>query len=322
FAASICHGDPGGDTLGPRSMPDPRAPDQLRSGLWLAFWAYAIWGLLTLYWKALAAVPAVEQLIWRGLGSAIFMLGLLAARKRLSELRPIFRDPTRRNRLLLSAALLAVNWFVFLHAVVTERVLHASLGYYINPIVSAVLGMLVLGERLRRLQWAALVAALLGVVILIWRAGEFPWIGVVLALAFGFYGLLRKTVEVESLPGSTIEALVIAIPCAGAIAWLELGSGTGHFVCVGSREAVLLLGAGVVTAVPLLWYTVAARKLPLSALGFMQFLYPTSQFSLAVLVFDENFTSANALAFATIWIGVGLFAADLAIEQRRLRRAL
>src|SRR5690606_25014488 len=115
FAASICHGDPGGDTLGPRSMPDPRAPDQLRSGLWLAFWAYAIWGLLTLYWKALAAVPAVEQLIWRGLGSAIFMLGLLAARKRLSELRPIFRDPTRRNRLLLSAALLAVNWFVFLH---------------------------------------------------------------------------------------------------------------------------------------------------------------------------------------------------------------
>jgi chloramphenicol-sensitive protein RarD len=253
-------------------LPDPRASDQLRSGLWLAFWAYAVWGLLTLYWKALAHIPAFEQLVWRGLGSAIVMLGLLAARKRLPELAPILRDKSRRNRLVLSSALLTLNWFVFLYAVVTERVLHASLGYYLNPIVSTVLGMLVLGERLRRLQWAAVIAALSGVAILIGRAGEFPWIGLVLALAFGFYGLLRKTVEVAPLPGSTIEAGVIAIPCAAAIAWLELGAGTGHFVRASLLDTALLLGSGVVTAVPLLWFAAAARKLPLFALGF----YPNS----------------------------------------------
>lgn len=300
-------------------MSDPRASDQLRSGLWLAFWAYAVWGLLTLYWKALVEIPAFEQLIWRGVGSAVFMLALLGVRKRLPELGPILRDKTRRNRLVLSGVLLSLNWFVFLYAVVTDRVLHASLGYYLNPIVSTVLGMLFLGERLRRMQWAAVIAALSGVLILIARAGELPWIGLVLALAFGFYGLLRKTIEVAPLPGSAIEASVIAIPCAAAIAWLELGSGTGHFVRAGTLNTLLLIGSGVITAVPLLWFADAARKLPLFALGFMQYLNPTIQFLLAVLVFDEPFSSAHALAFTTIWIGVGLFVTDVVIEQRRKR---
>jgi chloramphenicol-sensitive protein RarD len=284
--------------------------------------AYGTWGLLTLYWKALAEIPAFEQLIWRAVGSAIVLLALLGARQRLHELAPILRDRKRRNTLLLSTTLLVVNWFVFLYAVVTDRVLHASLGYFLNPIVSTVLGLLVLGERLRRLQWTAVAAAIIGVAVLIWRAGEFPWIGLVLAFAFGFYGLVRKTIEVESLPGTAIESMVIAIPCAGAIAWLELGTGTGHFTSAGPWNTALLLLAGLLTAVPQLWFTHAARKLSLFALGFMQYLVPTSQFLFAVLLFDEPFTSAHATAFALIWVGVGLFAADVVIEHRRLRRAL
>jgi chloramphenicol-sensitive protein RarD len=300
-----------------------RAPtrERTQSGLWLAFAAYASWGLLALFWKALSHVPASEQLAHRTLGAALVMLALLFVRGRLGELRPVLRDRARRRRLLLSAALLALNWFVFIYAVTTDRVLHASLGYYLNPIVSVVLGMIVLGERLRRLQWAAVGAALLGVALMIGRAGEFPWIGVVLALAFGFYGLLRKTIAVEPLPGSAFETCVLALPCAAAIAWLELGSGTGHLVRVDTTTTALLLATGVVTAMPLLWFTDAARRLPLFALGFMQYLTPTIQFLLAVLVFQETFTRAHAVAFAMIWTGVALFALDLAITQRRLRQA-
>jgi chloramphenicol-sensitive protein RarD len=302
--------------------PSPSTDDPLRAGLGLAFLAYASWGLLTLFWKALAGVPTVEQLIWRIVGAALIMLGLLARKRRLAELSAILRDAPRRNRLLLSATLLAVNWFVFLYAVETERVLHASLGYYLNPIVSTVLGMLVLGERLRRLQWAAVCAALTGVGLLVWRAGEFPWIGLALALAFGFYGLLRKTVDVEPLPGSAIETSVLAIPCVALIGWLELHTGTGHFVRAGTATTLLLLATGLITAVPLLWFTAAARKLPLFALGFMQYLTPTTQFLIAVWVFHERFTPAHAVAFATIWTGVALFVLDIVIQRRRIRRVM
>lgn len=301
----------------PAAQPPTRS--QTQAGLWLAFAAYGSWGILALFWKALSHVPASEQLLHRTVGAAVVMLALLFVRGRLGELRPVLRDPARRRRLLLSAALLGLNWFVFLYAVGTDRVLHASLGYYLTPIVSVVLGMLVLGERLRRLQWAAVAAALTGVVLMIERAGEFPWIGVVLALAFGFYGLIRKTVDVAPLPGTAFEACVFAIPCAAAIAWLELGSGSGHLVRVGTPTTALLLAAGPVTVVPLLWFTDAARRLPLFALGFMQYLTPTIHFLLAVLVFDEAFTTGHAVAFATIWTGVALFALDLTITQRRLR---
>lgn len=300
---------------------DP-AQDSIRSGLGLAFLANASWGLLTLFWKALAGVPSLEQLIWRATGAAVIMLALLGVRGRLAELPPILRDRHTRRRLGLSALLLACNWFVFLYAVETEQVLQASLGYYLNPIVSTVLGMLVLGERLRRLQWAAVVAALLGVAVLIWRVGVFPWIGLSLAFAFGFYGLLRKTVDVAPLPGSTIETSLIALPCLAIIVWLELGADTGHLLSAGPAVTALLLATGLVTAVPLLWFIAAARKLPLFTLGFMQYLTPTTQFLLAILVFGEAFTPAHALAFATIWTGVGLFATDLVLTQRQVRRAL
>jgi chloramphenicol-sensitive protein RarD len=287
-----------------------------RTGLWFAFGAYGLWGALPLFWKLLRHVPAGEQLLHRVVWAGVTMAGLLFLRGRLAELRPVLADPGRRRRLALSAVLLGINWFTFLLAIETDRVLHASLGYYLNPIVSVVLGMVVLGERLRRLQWAAVVFAVGGVIVLLWHAGEFPWIGLVLAGAFGCYGLLRKTIEVEPLPGSTIEAGMLGIPCVLAMVWLAF-SGTSHFAGPDLNTTALLLAAGPITAVPLLWFTIAARRLPMFALGFMQYITPTSHFLLAVFVFGEVFTGAHAVAFVAIWCGVALFALDLALQRGR-----
>ncbi|WP_165703908.1 EamA family transporter RarD [Enhygromyxa salina] len=287
-----------------------------RAGYSFALAAYGLWGALPLFWRLLRHVPAGEQLVHRVVWAVVVMLALLFSRGRLGELRPVLADPRRRRRLALSATLLAINWFTFLLAVETDRVLHASLGYYLNPIVSVVLGMVVLGERLRPLQWAAVAAAAVGVIVLLWQAGEFPWIGLVLAAAFGCYGLLRKTIEVEPLPGSTIEAGMLAIPCLVAIAWLGF-AGSGQFAGAGPGTTLLLLAAGPITAAPLLLFTNAARRLPLYALGFMQYITPTSHFLLAVFVFGEVFTAAHAVAFVAIWAGVGLFALDLGLQWRR-----
>lgn len=294
---------------------------QTRIGLSYVLTAHVVWGVLPLFWKLLAHVPAAEQLLHRVVWGAVMLLIMVLARGRMSQLREVLADRRRRRLLALAAAVLGVNWFVFLYAIETDRVLHASLGYFLNPIVSVLLGMLVLGERLRRLQWAAVGCAAAGVVVLLWRAGELPWIGLVLALAFGFYGLLRKTTPVDPLTGNMVENGMLAIPCVLAMLWLELGRGTGQHLGGDATTAMLLLAAGPVTAVPMLWFTAATRRLSLFTLGFMQYVTPTGHFLLAVFVFGEHFTAAHAVAFTAIWAGVGLFAVDLALEQRRRTRA-
>jgi chloramphenicol-sensitive protein RarD len=295
-------------------MPDSR--DQTRAGLGYALLAYGLWGALPVYWKLLTHVPAAEQLLHRVLWSAAILLVLVRLRGRWPLLIDALHERRKRRLLIGSAVVLSINWFVFLYAIETDRVLHSSLGYYLNPIVSVVLGMVALGERLRRLQWAAVACASVGVASLFVRAGELPWISLVLAAAFGSYGLLRKLAEVETLPGNTIEAVLPAIPCVLALVWLEL-HGSGQFVRSGPLTTALLLASGPVTALPLLAFTAAARRLPLFALGFMQYLTPTAHLLLAVLVFDEPFGAAQATAFTAIWLGVGLFALDLGLQSRR-----
>lgn len=294
---------------------------QTRTGLWYALLAHVAWGGLPLFWKLLAHVPAAEQLLHRVLWGALMLLIMVVARKRMTQLRETLADRRRRRLLALAAAVLGINWFVFLYAVETDRVLHASLGYFLNPIVSVLLGMFVLGERLRRLQWAAVGCAAAGVFVLFWRAGELPWIGLVLAVAFGFYGLLRKTTPVDPLTGNMVENGMLAVPCVLALVWLELGRGTGQLIHGDATTTMLLLAAGPVTAIPMLWFTAAARRLSMFTLGFMQYSTPTAHFLLAVFVFGETFTPAHAVAFSAIWAGVGLFAVDLALEQRRRTRA-
>jgi chloramphenicol-sensitive protein RarD len=199
---------------------------------------------------------------------------------------------------------------VFIYAVATERVLHASLGYFINPLVSVLLGMVVLRERLRPLQWLAMALAFAGVVQLAARTSGIPWIALALAASFGLYGLLRKTAPVEALAGSALETAFMAPLGAAYLFTLHL-RGTSAFLRGAPATDALLVSTGVITALPLVWFTAAARRLPLATVGFLQYLAPTGQLLIAVLAFHEPFTLRDLVAFCCIWLGLGIFTVDL-----------
>ncbi len=279
-----------------------------RAGLGLALTAFGLWGVFPLFWRLLGHVPGLEQALQRICWTTLVFLAIALVAGKLGQVREAVADRPTRRTLALSAALVGINWFVFIYAVETERVLHASLGYYLNPLVSVLLGMIVLGERLRTMQWVAVALAAAGVVVMGLRADAFPWIALVLAASFGLYGLVRKTARAEAIAGSTIEALILAPLCLTGVLWLE-GTGQGHFLH-DTRTTILFLLTGPVTAIPLLCFAGAARRLPLTTLGFIQYLAPTMQFFVAVFAFGETFTTAHMVAFGLIWTGVGLFAAD------------
>lgn len=276
-------------------------------GLLLAVLAYGTWGLSPLFWKQLTAAAPAEQLAHRVTWAALTYAAIVAVRGRFGEVRAALVDPQARRAMLLGAALLGTNWGTYLYAVSQERIVEASLGYYLNPLVNVALGALVLGERLRPRQALALALAVLGVAAVAWDAGAMPLLALVLAVSFGSYGLVRKTARVEALPGGLVEATLLAMPAVAVIAgWTRAGE--GHL-----GDPVLLpwlLAAGPFTALPVWLFAEAARRLPLSTMGFLQFLTPTMQLLLAVLVYGEAFRTAHAVAFGLIWSGVALYAWD------------
>ncbi len=278
-----------------------------RKGLLHGVAAYGLWGLVAAYWKLLKTVDPVELVAHRAVwGLAAFCVLVIAAGQGRA-LRAALRDRRTVGVMLLSATLLAVNWSIFVWATISGHLLDASLGYFINPLVSVALGTIVLRERLRRLQWIAIAFAAGGVGVLTWRGGQVPWIALVLASTFGAYGLVRKMAKVEALVGSTIETIVM-VPIA-VVYICALGGGA--LVHGGATTTLLLIGTGVVTAVPLILFTSAARLLPLSTVGFLQYLAPTGQFLLAVLAFGEPLAHDKLAAFALIWSGLAVFSADL-----------
>ena len=281
-----------------------------RRGLAFGIAAYGLWGIIPVFWKQLAAVDPVEVLAHR----AVWGLLVFAAIVQVAGARPALVSALRDRRtvavMALSGGLLAINWGVFVAAITSGHLLDASLGYFINPLVSVALGMIVLRERLRGLQWLAIGFASAGVVLLTWRTGRVPWVALILATTFGTYGLVRKLARVDSLVGSTIETALLAPIALVYLAGLALGGGgaTGHADGVTHG---LLVATGVVTAAPLLLFTSAARRLPLSTVGFLQYLAPTGQFVLAVVVFDEPFARDTLIAFVCIWVGLVVFSIDL-----------
>lgn len=286
---------------------------EYKKGLLAGLGAFLFWGFAPLYFKAVSHVPAVELLghrvVW-----AVLMLGAIVWWQR--AWRPVSRRALAM--LLLSASLIGVNWLVYIISINTDRLLEASLGYYINPLVSMVLGMLFLGERLRPFQWAAVALAFTGTAWMTWATGGLPWITLVLAFSFGFYGLVRKMVQVDSLQGLFIETLLLAPFAYLGIGWLA-AQGSGSLFQLGIVTDVLLVAAGIVTSVPLLLFTMAARRLPLTTIGFMQYLAPTLGFCLAVFVFGEPFGAAQLVAFAFIWAAVALYVGGLYwVRQRNL----
>jgi len=290
-----------------------------RRGLAYGITAYSLWGFAPLFWKLLGGVSPIEVLAHRVVWGAIAFVGIVWIAGAGPAVRTALRDRRTVAAMALSGTLLVINWGTFVGAVATGHILDASLGYFIIPLLSVGLGMVVLHERLRRLQWIAIGLAAAGVALLTWRAGRIPWISIVVATTFGAYGLVRKVARVESLAGSAIETALIS-PVAAiylAVVAVRGGGALGH---AATGTQLLLLSTGVVTAVPLMMFTSAARRLPLSTLGFLQYIGPTVQFVLAVVVYGEPFAHDQLIAFGLIWLGLAAFSVDL-VRQSPGRRA-
>ncbi|HTG37603.1 EamA family transporter RarD [Sphingomonas sp.] len=285
--------------------PADAAARSTRVGLFQASGAYLIWGLLPLYFLLLKVVDAGEIVANRVVWSLALLFAIVALMRRGGRLRLALSSGRTLRLLTLSAALISVNWLVYIWSVQHAHVLEASLGYFLNPLVNVVLGVLVLRERLSRPQMAAVVLAALGVLVLALEAGDGLWISLTLAITFGLYGLVRKVAPVESIEGLTIETLVLTPFAIAYLLWL------------GGRDALtfgddmvttaLLVVAGVVTAIPLLLFAAGARRLPYSVLGLLQYLAPTLQFLLAITLLGEHMTTAHAICFALIWSGLAVF---------------
>ena len=290
---------------------------QRRIGLLYALGAFTAWGVvLPIYLKALADVPVLQILAHRIVWGALFALALVAALGRRRELSQLLA-PRTMALLLLSALLVTINWVTYIYAVSNRHIVETSLGYFMNPLVSVALGMLVLGERLRPRQTAACLIAGVGVAILALTTGGLPWIALTLAFSFGFYGLVRKVVAVESLIGFTFEAGILAPIAALYLLWLAASGQSSFGIAAPARDA-LLLGAGMVTALPLIWFAAAARKLPLTTIGLLQFTSPSATFLLGVFVYDEPFSASEATTFACIWLALLLYVADALLARPRL----
>ena len=287
-------------------------------GLPYALGAYAIWGFVPLFFKLLADVPPIEVLAQRIVWSLPLCFVIMAFRRQIGDYLAALKDWRVLRLLLISSVLIALNWLVYIHAVFTDHLLAASLGYYLNPLINVLLGMIFLGERLSRLQALAVVIAAIGVAILLAGALDTLWISLTLALSFGTYGLIRKVVPVGSLPGLAIETtLLLPLSAATAVYYLWIGDGRG-FGASGDIS-LLLAAAGVVTAVPLLLFATAARRMSYAALGFVQYLAPSIVFLLGLFVFDEPLMPAQLFCFLLIWTSIAVFSFDMWRKMRAER---
>ena len=287
-------------------------------GYILGLTAYTLWGLFPLYFKALGAIPAVEIIAHRVLWSALFGALLLMIWKHPGWWRELRENPQRFAVLAFSGSLIACNWLVYVWAVNNGRMLEASLGYYINPLVNVLLGMLVLGERLRRLQWIAVALAATGVAQQLWQVGSLPWVSLALACTFAVYGLVRKRAPVKALPGLVVETWML-VPIAAAWLLLNPTAYTEQTAFWSTTEALWLIASGPITLLPLICFNAAARHLPYTALGFLQYIAPTLVLALAVLVFDEHLATSTIITFAFIWAGLAVYSADAWMTMRRKR---
>ncbi|MXP30077.1 EamA family transporter RarD [Porphyrobacter algicida] len=294
-------------------------PHSDREGLASAIGAYLIWGFLPLYLILVRSVPAFEFVAWRIIWLLPICLIIIAIRRQGPDLRAALTDWYILRWLLGSAALISVNWFVYVWAIQQDQVYAASLGYYINPLVNVLLGTLILGERLTRAQWVAVALASCGVAVLAGEAITTLWISLALALSFGTYGLLRKQVPVGAVPGLTIEAMLLQLPSFVIVLWYGANRGSAFLVSPGLSASIVL--GGILTALPLTMFAIAARKLPYSTLGFIQFLAPTIVFILGLTVFHQPLHRVQAISFGFIWLAVSVFAWDLVRRSRAAKAA-
>jgi chloramphenicol-sensitive protein RarD len=290
----------------------------VKAGVIFAIAAYSMWGIAPLYFKLLTQVPALEIVMHRIVWSVVVLCLLLVARRKFSQVLIAIRNPKIITTLSISGLLLAVNWLIFIWAVNNDRMLDASLGYFINPLFNVLLARLFLQESLTRLQLLAVFVALSGVAFLIFSYGQLPWIALVLATSFSIYGLLRKKVTVDSMPGLLIESCIM-LPFA-LLYWLIMDTSSGNMLENSLDLNVTLLLAGVVTTAPLLCFTAAARRIRYTTLGFFQYIGPSLMFLLAVLHYQEPLDATRVVTFVFVWCGLLIYVYDSLRVYRKSRQ--
>lgn len=304
------------DTV-PASPPPTVSTRTDARGLAAAATAFLIWGLLPLYLKALHAVPVLQITAHRLVWGCIFAFVCLRLRGEVGQVRDALRDPTTRWRLCASATLISINWVTYVYGIAAGRVVETSLGYFINPLVNVLLGVLILSERLNATQWTAVAIASAGVAWLTWTAGHPPWISLTLAFSFGLYGLVRKVIRVDALPGFATETLLLTPIGIAYLLWCEL-TGSGVMQTGGIGLYTLLIVGGPVTAIPLVLFAFGARRIPYSTVGLLQYIGPTIQLVLAVFVFGESFQGPRVAGFVLIWTALAIYAADGLWRARKM----
>lgn len=280
-----------------------------KRGIILAISAYTMWGIAPIYFKSIASVPPLEILSHRVIWSFFFLALIIAFSRQWVRVKAVFTQPKTLFLLTISALLVGSNWLIFIWAVNNNHLLDASLGYYINPLLNVLLGMLLLGERLRHLQWGAVLIAAIGVIAELIQFGSLPWIAFALATSFGFYGLLRKKINIDAQTGLFIETFVL-LPLAAIYLFFISSSPTANLTDNSFDLNLLLVAAGIVTTLPLLCFTGAATKLKLSTLGFLQYIGPSLMFILATLIYKEPFKLEHGITFGCIWLALLLFSID------------
>ncbi len=285
-------------------------------GTWFAILAFGIWGFLPVFWKLLKAVSAYETVAHRVVWTCLFTALLLIVQRKWQVLKKIITDRDKLWPIGLCAALLAINWLTFIYAVNNNHVLDASLGYYINPLISVFLGLVVLKERVNRWQKLAIALAFLAVAVLTYQYGRIPWIALTLAVTFGLYGLIKKTGHVDAIVGLTLETLFM-VPVALGYILVTTVSGSGVLTSGSLATPMLLISTGVVTAVPLLFFAGAAQRIPLSRVGFIQYLTPSCFFLLGRFVYHETFSSLHLVSFIFIWMALVIYSLSSRFPLKR-----
>jgi chloramphenicol-sensitive protein RarD len=290
----------------------------MNKGVVYAIFAYIAWGLYPIYFKLLDGVPPLQIMAHRVVWSFIALVIIISG---MGQMRRLLSSITQRAFMIymLAGLLIALNWYIYVFAVATDRILEGSLGYFINPLVSVVLGVVFLRERLRPLQWIPVALAAAGVAYLTLNYGQLPWIALTLAFTFGLYGLVKKLSPLPSLPGLTLETGLIFVPAFIGLLVAEL-NGSGNFTHNGVGPAVILALSGVVTIIPLLLFSSATRLISLTTVGLLQYIAPTLQFLTGVLLFGEKFTPVRVTAFSIIWLALLVFSLENILHHRKIQR--
>lgn len=296
----------------------PAAGGDTARGFMYALVAYLLWGILPFYMKAVAHIPATEVLAHRIIWSVPIAFVLLLWMGRTGDIRKAFRSPRTLLQAAVAATFVTVNWGVYVWAIGADRALETALGYYINPLLTILVGALLLGERLVRLQLVAIALAVVAVGVLTWESGGLPWVSLALAGSWAMYAFFKRTLPIGPAQGFFVEVVLLVVPALAYVGWLQ-ATGVGHFATTGMLDVWLLIGCGFVTAVPLIIYANGAKGLTLSTIGLMQYIAPTLVFLIAVFVFGEPFTFYKAIAFGLIWLALVVYTSAM-LRGRRGRQ--